>query len=223
MAKLSIEESKLKLEPIEKAIQFFKDSGIPVLPLVQAEYDRLVKIITGKSSSNTAKWFNDNIATQLNGNQDVVSAIESNCGVKSRMTVTVVTNEDGSKKVVFEGANVGSSGGQKAGTTSGGSKSSTPYNHFVVSVLPANPNANDYKEATGTFGTASKAVEFILNGGKNPMNLGAEWQSGNSMVRATDSLLKIEHFTEWFTLDRSSVVKEKPAAEPNQTTETPTA
>ncbi len=222
MAKLTIEEAKVKLVDVAKAIEFFKASGMEVLPLVQAEFDRLTKIITGKSSNNTAAWFNDNIATQLNGNPDIVTAIETACGVKSRLTVTIVTDEAGKKSVVFEGGSAGSSGGQKAGTTSGGTKAATPYNHFVVSVLPANPNAADYKEQTGTFGTASKAVEFILNGGKNPMNLGADWQAGNSMVRATDSLLKIENFSTWFTLDRSSVVKEKPTAEPTAPATEPT-
>ncbi len=228
MAKLTIEEAKVKLVDVAKAIEFFKASGMEVLPLVQAEFDRLTKIITGKSSNNTAAWFNDNIATQLNGNPEIVSAIETACGVKSRLTVTIVTDEAGKKSVVFEGGSAGSSGGQKAGTTSGGMKASTPFNHWSITVNDT-PETAGYKEKAFECGTASKMLEFILNGGKNPMNLGADWQAGNSAKRAlvgednVSGLLKNEVFTKHFTLVGSNVAKTAEPAVTEATSDEPKA
>jgi hypothetical protein len=218
MAKLTIEEAKPKLEKIAKTIEALKGMGLEVDSVLTDEFERLTKIITGNASANVANTFNEKIAAQINGNADFVEFLAGQIGTRARLTVTVVTDEAGKKSIKFEAGSSGASGGQKSGTHSGGTKASTPYNNWKVTVLDT-PATAGYATKEGTFNTAAKAVEFILNGGKNPMNLGADWQSGNSMVRALvgqdgkSGLLKNEEFTKNFTLEASYVEPVKKEAE----------
>lgn len=195
MAKLTIEEAKAKLAPIALNIEKMKEMGIEVHQLMIDEFNRLTKIITGNSSNNLAEFVNGKILVQVNANQAFVQALADIIGTKQSLQLVVVTAEDGSKSIKAEPRGSGSAGGQKSGTASGGTKASTPYNHYTVKLKQ--PLA-DYKAESGEFTTAKKAVEFILNNGKNPMNLGADWQAGNSMVRALNSLASVEGFTSNF-------------------------
>lgn len=227
MAKLTIDEAKKKLEPIAKTIEAMKAAGIEINQILTDEFNRLTKIIEGNVGSKVADWFNTNIASQLNASPEAIEAVAGVVGTKARVSVVIVTAEDGTKTVKFETGS-GSAGGQKAGTTSGGTKAATPFNNYHVVVKENNPKFADYAVKEGTFTTAAKAVEFILNGGKNAMNLGAYWQQGNSMVRAlvgTDQksgLLSNKEFTDNYELNCSYVEPVKKEVAP--TTETaPTA
>lgn len=230
MAKLTIDEAKKKLEPIVKTIEAMKAAGIEINQILTDEFTRLTKIIEGNVSGKVADWFNTNIAAQLNASPEALEAVCGVVGAKSRLTIVVVTDETtGAKSIKFETGS-GSAGGQKAGTTSGGTKAATPFNNYKVVVKENNPKFADYVNKEGTFTTAAKAVEYILNGGKNAMNLGAEWQQGNSMVRAlvgTDQksgLLANKEFTDNYELTCSYVEpakKEAATATETPATETP--
>lgn len=211
MAKLTIEEAKLKLAPIEKAIEGLKSMGLEIPASLQQEADRLLKIVSGNSSVNVAATFNEKLATQINAHPEFVELIASQVGTRARLTVVVNTDAEGKKTISFEGGGSTGGGGKSGTSTGGGTKASTPYNHYVVSVIGDLP---EYAEKTGTFETAAKTIAFILNGGKNPLSLGAEWQKGNSMVRALEALQKNEAFAKNFSVDKSYVQVEKKAAEP---------
>jgi hypothetical protein len=202
MAKLTIDEAKLKLVPIAKTIEAMKAAGIEVNQILTDELNRLTKIIEGTASNKSADWFNNNIGVQLNKSPQAIESLEA-VGATGRVRYSIVTAEGGTKTVVFAAGSAGSSGGQKSGTTSGGTKEATPFNKYVVTVKTDLP---DYAVKSFESQTAAKALEFILNNGKNPMNLGADWQSGNSAKRAlvgldnVSGLLKNEVFAANFTL-----------------------
>lgn len=217
MAKLTIDEAKLKLQPVEDAIKALQGMNLAVPASLQQEYDRLVKIVTGKTSDVVASIVRDKFLSKVNENAEFVEFMANAIGTRAKITFVVKTAEDGKKSIDCE-AGSGTGGGQKAGTsTAGGTKASTAYNNYEVTVIESNPNFADYAEKSFKTEVAAKAVEFILNKGKNAMNLGAEWQKGNSMVRALDGLTKNEAFNKYYILVRSYVqptpTAEKPVAE----------
>lgn len=223
MAKLTIDEAKLKLQPVEDAIKALQGMNLAVPASLQQEYDRLVKIVTGKTSDVVASIVRDKFLSKVNENAEFVEFMANAIGTRAKITFVVKTAEDGKKSIDCE-AGSGTGGGQKAGTsTAGGTKAATPYNKYVVGVTAENPNAGEYAEKTGTFETAAKAVEFILNKGKNALNLGAEYGKGNSMVRVLDGFTKNENFGKWFTLDRSYVSPDPKAENPVALANAPTA
>lgn len=216
MAKLTIDEAKAKLAEIEKAVTFLKQAGIAIPASTQAEFDRYTKAITGNTSQQLANTFNEKLGSQINAHPEFVELLAGQIGTKARLTVLVKVAEDGTKSIVFEGGSAG--GGQKAGTsTNGGTKSATAYNCYEVNVIGDLPA---YKEKSGKFETAAGAVAFILNNGNNPLNLGAEYGKGNSMVRVLVGTTGIggmsasEAFKANFTLKCSYVAVEPKAAEP---------
>lgn len=222
MAKLTIEEAKVKLAPIEKAIEGLKSMSLEVPASLTVEYDRLVKIISGNANVNVANVFNEKIAVGINSKEKFAEMLAGMIGSSCKLKVVVKTDEAGKKSISFEASSGTGGGGKSGATTGGGTKTATQYNRYAVTVLETNLNNADYAVKSETFETAAKTVEFILNGGKNPLNHGAEYGKGNSMVRVLDGISKHEAFAASFTLDRSYVQVEKkapveptaPAAEP---------
>lgn len=212
MAKLTIDEANVKMQPVEKAIEGLKSMNLEIPPSLQQEFDRLVKIVTGSANVNVANTFNEKLAPQINKHPEFRDLLASQIGTRCKLVVIVTTAEDGTKTISFEASSSG--GGQKNGTSStGGTKSATPYNHYAVNVIDT-PETAGYPEKSGEFETAAKCVEFILNKGNNPFSLGAEFGKGNSMVRVLEGISKNEKFAANFTLDRTYVTPVKKAEVP---------
>ena len=210
MAKLTIEEAKVKLARLQPAVESLQNSGIPVPDSLLKEYQNLEKIIAGSSSDNLVKVLNEKIADKINSNEEFKNFICSLVGTRARVALVVNTDEKGVKTIKFEVGNA-AGGGQKAGTSvGGGTKSATAYNNYKVTVIG---NLPDYPTKEATFTKASETVKFILNGGKNPLNLGAEFGAGNSMVRVLEGLANGKNTNEAFNANfklEMSRVEEQP-------------
>jgi hypothetical protein len=213
MAKISIDQAKIELAKVEKAIKGLNEMGIEVPQQLQDSLAQFTKIINSNASGNVANTLNEKLAAAINSekNQPLVELLASQIGTSVKIAIKVNVAEDGKKTISFEAASSG--GGAKGGvSTGGGTKAATAYNNYEVTVKGDLP---DYKEKQGTFASASGAVAFILNGGKNPLGLGAEYGKGNSMVRVLDGISKNEAFAANFEVKASKVekVKEEPKAE----------
>lgn len=212
MAKISIDQAKIELAKVEKAIKGLNEMGIEVPQQLQDSLAQFTKIINSNASGNVANTLNEKIGASLNkaDKQPLIDLLASQIGTSVKITIKVVAEEGtGRNTLVFEAASSG--GGAKGGvSTGGGTKAATAYNNYEVTVKGDLP---DYKEKHGTFASASGAVAFILNGGKNPLGLGAEYGKGNSMVRVLDGISKNEAFAANFEVKASKVEKPKGEAE----------
>lgn len=214
MARKTLEQAKPELEKTIRAIEGLKSLGIEPTEALLRDYEALKKIVDGNSSQQVVNMLQDKIAPAINAekNAEFANALAAIIGNGVKVTLKAVKGEDGKVTVSFEAASSG--GGQKAGTsTNGGTKASSAFNNYTVIVKGENA---DYAEKTGNFTTASGAVGFILNGGKNPFNLPAEYGKGNSMVRVLEGLEKNEKFAENFEVSKTYV----PVVKKAETTET---
>jgi hypothetical protein len=180
MAKLTNEQAGAKLKEIKATIEQFSALNLPVPAFITEEYERLTKSLEGNQSSKVYDFFNKHIAANINGNAEFLQAVlEQIEGDAVTLRLAKHTAEDGTVTVQFAKKPVG----QKAGTsTNDGTKAATPFSGYKVTVVSEIAGC-EYKEKEGSFESAKKAVEFILNGGKNPFNLAADYGAGNSMVR----------------------------------------
>lgn len=218
MAKKTIEQAKIELAKIEKAVSSLKSMDVEVPENMLKEYEALLKIVNGNASANLASTLNEKISPAINKSQEYAAHLAKLVGNGVKVTVKAVTAEDGTVTISFDAASSG--GGQKAGTsTNGGTKASTAHNNYKVTVT----GAEGYPQTEATFSTASAAVGFIINNGKNPFNLPAGYGKGNSMVRVLDGLEKHEAFAANFTVERSYVASAPKAEAPAAETTAPAA
>lgn len=84
MAKLSIDEAKLKLEPIQKAIETLQAAGVPIPENLTTEYERLTKVITGNASENVCGILNEKIAAKINTNAEFVELLAKTIGTRAK-------------------------------------------------------------------------------------------------------------------------------------------
>lgn len=209
---LNIEQLKKDLATAKQAIDSLTSAGIAIPVVLQQQYDKISKQLSGNNSQQTADLFNDKLAALWTNpkNAEFVTAITKLAG-ESGVRIKLIVTEG---LVKFEAAGSGAAGGSKPGAGAGGTRAESEFNQWVVNVLDTNPVADKYAEKTGTFGSAANAVAFILNGGTNPLSKGAEYGKGNSMVRVLKGLQNEEAFKTSFTVTPSKVEKTATPAEP---------
>jgi hypothetical protein len=216
MAKLTVAEGKVQLQNLELSINAVKAAGIEPHKALTDAYERLLKFVTGNASENVSSLLNEKLAPQLNKNQQFLELIANAVGSGVKVGIKVAKAEDGTLSISFEAAGGGSGGAKSGVSTGGGTKTPSAYNHYEVSLKAENA---DYKEQSGSFASAQKALDFILNGGKNPIGKGAEFGKGNSAKRVlvgdsgNGGLLADELFNQHFELKASYVEPAKKTTE----------
>lgn len=214
MAKLTNEQASAKLKEIKATIEQFAALNLPVPAFITEEFERLTKSLEGNQSSKVYDFFNKQIAANINGNAEFLQAVlEQIEGDAVTLRLAKVTAEDGTVTVQFAKKPVG----QKPGTsTNDGTKAATPFAGYKITVV-SEAEGCEYKEPVGEFESAKKAVEFILNGGKNPFDLPSEYGAGNSMVRVLVGLngkggiSGRENFKKYFNLEFVTEAPKAPA------------
>ena len=221
--KLTVEQLQAKLNEVSETIAQFSKMGIAVPAFVQEQFDELTKKLEGNNSNKLVDFLNEKVAVKLNGSPEFVKALLELVGERSRVAIAKKVAEDGTLSIVFERP----SAGQKPGTSNGnGTKSATQFSGYVVTVSEKVAKEFGYKEATGSFTAANKALQFILNNGKNPLNLGAEYGTGNSAVRVLfgtkgdGGICALDAFKSDFTIKTETAEAAKTAETP-EAAETP--
>jgi hypothetical protein len=211
MAKQSFEEAKAELATYLETVEVFKAAGTALPKLHQDRIDQLNKIIQGNSSAVCADKFNELIGSVINdeANAELKAELKAVVGKEAKLVVSF----DEAGNVSFK-ATGSSSGGSTGG--SGITRSASEHNHYSVTLKNA---IEGYASQSAQFESASGAVKFVLNGGKNPMGLPEKFGAGNSMVRVINSYLpKYPAYVANFEIVGSYVAK-APATPETPTTE----
>lgn len=222
--KPTFEQAKLELEKVEGAIKSLQTAGVEIPPVLNEQYEKLKKVLEGNVSAQVAEKLNSTILKALNENEkhtELKAGLAKLIGTKARLNVVVEVTGEGEAAVTtikFEAGGSVSTGTSGGG---GGTRSESAYNHYKLTLnedVEGLGNKGDVKE----FDSAAGVVKCILNEGKNPMNLGANFGKGNAMTRVLESLQKNEVFKKNYTVEGSKVEKAKAEPAAPATTDTAT-
>lgn len=216
----NLESIKQELELSEKSLNVLKSAGMEVPSFIIERIEKLRKQLAGNSSEQLAKILNESVGVKLNdfaneGATKLRESIIAAIGTKTRVALTVETAEDGTKTLKFESA---SNGGGATGVSSGnagGTKEGSKYNNYSVVVGDAAKGDYPSKTFSAQGNGGKQTLKFILNNGKNPMNLPATYGEGASANKTLETLSKNEVFKANFVLEMSKV---EVTAEPAQPT-----
>lgn len=224
--KPTFEQAKLELEKVEGAIKSLQTAGVEIPPVLNEQYEKLKKVLEGNVSAQVAEKLNATILKALNENEkhaELKAGLAKLIGTKARLNIVVELTGEGEVKIPVIKFEAGGSVSTGTSSGGGGTRSESAFNHYKVELTEDVPNLGS-KGLVKEFDSAASVVKFILNDGKNPMNLGAGFGKGNAMTRVLESLGKNEVFKKTFKVEGSKVEKAKaetPATDATVTDATP--
>lgn len=217
-----VETNKLELAKVKSAIEALTAANVPIPASLSETYDKLKKAMEGNASQQTADLFNKTFGSKINDpkNAELQAAIlklagESGVRMKIVSKSDALLNTDGTPALDAEGKPTfgpayvffdvaGATGGAAKTGNVGVTRSSSQSDTHAYQVLV------DGLDITGSpFESASKALDAIVNGGKNPMNLPAGYGKGNSAVRVLESLKKNPIFAAHYVVNLVEKTKEE--------------
>jgi len=189
-----VEIAKAEMGKVKQAIESLTAAGIAIPVSLTETYEKLKKSLEGNASQQTADLFNATFAPKINDakNHELQAAIlklAGEAGVRIKIVAKPVLDAEGKptgqSTVHFDVAgSTGGGGAAKTGNVGVTRSASTSDTHDYQVLVNGSPLAGN------PFDSASKALDAIVNGGKNPMNLPAGYGKGNSAVRVLESLKK---------------------------------